>query len=118
MQALGALYGGKLRCTPPAVTAVETAEDRLILTLSPVEDVLVAKCTAKDAFLATRGTVTMTITALRAEGKKLILEGPDLQLAEHLSYAQTRDLTGAGIYDKRGHWMLAPFQISIKKERG
>ena len=118
MQVLGALYDGKRRCVPPAVAAVETAENRLILTLSPVEGVLKAKRTAKDAFRATRGTAPMAITALRIEGEKLILEGPGLQFAERLSYAQSRDLTGAGIYDKRGHWMLAPFQISIKKERG
>ncbi len=114
MQAFANLYGGKVRWASPRVVGVERQPDRLILTLSPMEGAPAFKKNAAEAFRAEKGDVPLPITALRTEGKKLVLEGPGLHGAEVISYAQTRDLSAAGIYDKRGHWLLAPFQWNIR----
>lgn len=113
-QALHVLYGRELRWRPPEVIRVTRAPEQLILQLSPVNGGLQVEPNVRRAFTARVGERELPIRLVRTQKDELILEGKALHRADRLSYAQTRDLTDAGVFDRVGLWALAPFDLDLR----
>ena len=71
------------------------------------------KRTVKQSFAAYCGDKPLTINKCTAQFDRIVLEGPALGEADTLSYAQTQNLTDAGIFDTEGDWVVAPFVVNL-----
>lgn len=112
-QVLHVIYGRELRWRPPEVIQVVKRPDRLILSLSPVNGGLQTEPNVRRAFAVHGQEGLLHIRSVRTEKGNLILEGKGLHNALRLTYAQTRDLSDAGIFDRVGLWALAPFDLEL-----
>lgn len=113
-QVLANLYGQEtLRWQSPAVAAVLKGTDFLEIRFTNVSGGLRLKRTAKLAFAAYSGDKPLTISKCTACFDRIVLEGTNLGEADYLSYAQTQNLTDAGIFDIEGDWAAAPFVVNL-----
>ncbi|MBQ2707984.1 MAG: hypothetical protein IJF67_06930, partial [Clostridia bacterium] len=69
----------------------------------------------RKAFAAYAGGKRLNIKSVSPDRCDLILEGRQLGQAEILTYAQSRDLSEAGVFDRVGSWALAPFEIDLRE---
>lgn len=112
-QVLANLYEQNLRWQSPSVAAVTQGKDFLEIQFDDVIGGLRLKRTVKQSFAAYCGDKPLTINKCTAQFDRIVLEGPALGEADTLSYAQTQNLTDAGIFDTEGDWVVAPFVVNL-----
>ncbi len=112
-QVLAAVYGLHLRSEPLQVRRVERQRDSLVLTVNPVQGNLLSRTGDSSAFRVFRQGRNVPIERMHMRGNVITLSGKDLHLADRLCYAQSADVTNAGIYDSMGSWVLTPFDFRL-----
>lgn len=113
-QVLANLYTQEnIRWQSPRVAAIKKSPDLLEIQFSNISGGLRLKRTAKLAFGAFSDGKPLTIQKCTAQFDRILLEGPALDEADTLSYAQTQNLTDAGIFDTEGDWAVAPFVVNL-----
>lgn len=115
-QVLTKLYGQAVRWQSPAAVEIRKSVDCLEIRFAPVSGGLRIKRTVKQAFTALQGAQVLTINRCTARFDQILLEGTGLEKADCLMYAQTQNLTDAGIFDIDGDWAVAPFDIDLSLE--
>lgn len=112
-QALANLYDQNLRWRSPRVSRILRGADGLEIRFSDLEGGIRMKRTAKLAFCAYEKGRPLEISKCTANYDRILLEGPELNNADLVTYGQTQNMTNAGIFDIDGDWAVEPFSVYL-----